>query len=189
MSPTNRLTIDQILAPTGPARPLDDDAAAAAAGGRILTLFAMTAALFFGLPALGVDRVTTMVAVQMAIAASAHHELIVQDQQTRLRIIAALRRYWRWDLSQTDLPALELRLDHLRRPLDRSARFTRIVLPALALTAIVANGLHSVGAWKVPSWAVVSATSLLAIAICCPLSRWEFQVRDRLAKPICIRPT
>lgn len=168
---------------------MDDDAAAAASGGRILTLFAMTAALFFGLPALGLDRVTTMVAVEMAIAASVHHELIVQDQQTRLRIIAALRRYWRWDLSQTDLPALELRLDHLRRPLDRSARFSTIVLPAFALTAIVANGLHSVGAWKAPGWAVVSAMLFLAMAIFWPLSRWESQIRDRLAKPICVRPT
>jgi hypothetical protein len=168
---------------------MDDDAAAAAAGGRILTLFAMTAALFFGLPALGVDRVTTMVAVQMAIAASAHHELIVQHQQTRLRIIAALRRYWRWELSQTDLPALELRLAHLRRPLDRYARFSTILLPAFALTAIVANGLHSVGLWKAPGWAVVSATSLLTMVLCWPLRRWEFQIRDRLKKPICVRPT
>lgn len=189
MTPTNRLTIDQILAPTGPARPMDEDASMRDGGRRFLTYLAVATALLLGLPALGLDRVVTMMAIEMAAAASVHNLLIVGDQQTRLKIIVALRRYWRWDLSQADRPALELRLAHLSLPLERSARFSTIVLPAFALTAIVANGLHSFGAWKVPGWPVMSATWLLGIAIFSLLHRWEFQVRDRLKKPICVRPT
>lgn len=189
MNPTKRLTIDQILAPSGPDRPMDKEAGLAIAWRLGLAYLTVSTALFCGLPAIGVNRPVTMIAVQMTIVAFGHCQMIVLHRQMRDTIIVKLRRYWQWDLLEADQPALELRLAHLRHPYNRSALLATIVLPAFALVAIVANGLHSVGVWKVPGWAVVSATSLLAMVLCWPLRRWEFQIRDRLANPICVRPT
>lgn len=189
MSDFLRLHIDQVLMPCEAIRRLDDDAEAAETDRVFMATLLVPTTIYFGMMALGVDNDVVMVAAQTAAIAFLRALMITVARQTRDQIVVALRRYWRWDLGQANLRALELRLAHLRRPYERSRLLTTAILPTVVLVFVVANAFRACGHWSLPAWQLLAGACPVAFALMGWEHHLERQVADRLLRQTCVLPT